>query len=227
MKHDNTRWKHIAGIEGVLTIAACWAGAEIEKDVSGLAAKGYRVLAIAAGPQGGQLRLAGLLALQDAPRADSPALVKKLNALGVRVLIGTGDDPLTAQAIAEQVGITGSTCDSESLRNEVSAETLKCNIFAGVFPEDKYHLVQALQNAGYIVGMTGDGVNDAPALKQAEAGIAVSSATDVAKAAASLVLTTPGLSNILEAVETSRRIYQRMLTYTLNKIIKTSKLLSF
>ncbi len=211
-----------------LTIAALvGAGAEIEKDVSGLAAKGYRVLAIAAGPQGGQLRLAGLLALQDAPRADSPALVKKLNALGVRVLIVTGDDPLTAQAIAEQVGITGSTCDSESLRNEVSAETLKCNIFAGVFPEDKYHLVQALQNAGYIVGMTGDGVNDAPALKQAEAGIAVSSATDVAKAAASLVLTTPGLSNILEAVETSRRIYQRMLTYTLNKIIKTFQIALF
>jgi len=100
-------------------------------------------------------------------------------------------------------------------------QTLDCAIFAGVFPEDKFRLVRALQQAGHIVGMTGDGVNDAPALKQAEVGIAVASATDVAKASASLVLTNPGLTDTLAAVETSRRIYQRMLTYTLNKIIKT------
>jgi H+-transporting ATPase len=211
-----------------LTIAALTgAGVEIEEDVAGLAAQGYRVLAVAAGLQGGLLQLAGLLALQDAPRADSQALVKKLNDLGVRVLMVTGDDPLTAQAIAGQVGITGSTCASESLHGQVTAETLQCNIFAGVFPEDKFHLVKALQSARHIVGMTGDGVNDAPALKQAEVGIAVASATDVAKAAASLVLTTPGMSNILGAVETSRRIYQRMLTYTLNKIIKTFQIALF
>jgi H+-transporting ATPase len=211
-----------------LTIAALTgAGAEVEEDVAGLAAQGYRVLAVAAGLQGEPLQLAGLLALQDAPRADSQALVKKLNDLGVRVLMVTGDDPLTAQAIAGQVGITGSTCASESLHGQITAETLQCNIFAGVFPEDKFHLVEALQSAEDIVGMTGDGVNDAPALKQAEVGIAVASATDVAKAAASLVLTTPGLSNILGAVETSRRIYQRMLTYTLNKIIKTFQIALF
>jgi H+-transporting ATPase len=150
-----------------------------------------------------------------------------LNDLGVRVMMVTGDDPLTAQAVAGQVGITGSTCASESLHGQITAETLQCNIFAGVFPEDKFHLVEALQSAEDIVGMTGDGVNDAPALKQAEVGIAVASATDVAKAAASLVLTTPGLSNILGAVETSRRIYQRMLTYTLNKIIKTFQIALF
>jgi H+-transporting ATPase len=211
-----------------LTIAAlAGAGAEIEKDVSGLAAKGYRILAVASGPEGGPLQLAGLLALQDAPRADSQALVHELNDLGVRVLMVTGDDSLTAKAIAEQVGIRGSTCDSMSLHGQVSAESLQCNIFAGVFPEDKFNLVQALQSTGQIIGMTGDGVNDAPALKQAEVGIAVASATDVAKAAASLVLTTPGLSNILEAVKTSRRIYQRMLTYTLNKIIKTFQIALF
>ena len=211
-----------------LTIAAlAGAGAEIEEDVAGLAAKGYRVLAVAAGPQGGPFTLAGLLALQDAPRADSQALVQKLNALGVRVLMVTGDDLLTAQAIAGQVGIKGSTCASESLHSTITPETLQCNIFAGVFPEDKFHLVRALQSTGAIVGMTGDGVNDAPALKQAEVGIAVASATDVAKAAASLVLTAPGLSNILGAVETSRRIYQRMLTYTLNKIIKTFQIALF
>jgi H+-transporting ATPase len=201
--------------------------ADIEEDEARLAAKGYRVLAVATGPENGSLHLAGLLALQDAPRLDSQALVEKLNNLGVRVLMVTGDDPLTAQAIAGQVGITGSTCYSENLRSEVSAETLQCNIFAGVYPEDKFHLVQALQTTGQIVGMTGDGVNDAPALKQAEVGIAVANATDVAKAAASLVLTTPGLSNILGAVETSRRIYQRMLTYTLNKIIKTFQIALF
>ena len=211
-----------------LTIAAlAGAGAEIEQDVAALAGKGYRVLAVAAGAVGKPPQLAGLLALQDAPRADSQALVQKLNALGVRVLMVTGDDALTAQAIASQVGITGSTCDSANLHGKVSAETLKCNIFAGVFPEDKYHLVQALQSSGQVIGMTGDGVNDAPALKQAEVGIAVASATDVAKAAASLVLTTPGLGNILEAVESSRRIYQRMLTYTLNKIIKTFQIALF
>jgi H+-transporting ATPase len=223
---DGTTMQVIKGAP--LTIAAlAGVGAEIEKDVAGLASEGYRVLAVAAGLQGGPLQLAGLLALQDEPRADSKALVQKLNDLGVRVLMVTGDGSLTAQAIAEQVGITGSTCDSESLHGQVTAVTLQCNIFAGVFPEDKFHLVQALQSTGHIIGMTGDGVNDAPALKQAEVGIAVASATDVAKAAASLVLTTPGLSNILEAVETSRRIYQRMLTYTLNKIIKTFQIALF
>ena len=98
---------------------------------------------------------------------------------------------------------------------------LQSDVFAGVYPEDKFHIVQALQRAGTVTGMTGDGVNDAPALKQAEVGIAVANATDVAKAAASLVLTNPGLTDIVAAVKTSRRIYQRMLTYTLNKIIKT------
>jgi H+-transporting ATPase len=199
----------------------------IEQDVTELADNGYRVLAVATRDEGSSFKLAGLLGLQDIPRSDSKALIRKLNNLGVRVLMITGDDPRTAKAIAEQVGISGDLCDSETLRGEVLPETLECNIFAGVFPEDKFHLVEAIQSTGGIVGMTGDGVNDAPALKQAEVGIAVSSATDVAKAAASLVLTTPGLSNILSAVETSRRIYQRMLTYTLNKIIKTFQVALF
>ncbi|HTX79103.1 MAG TPA: plasma-membrane proton-efflux P-type ATPase [Longilinea sp.] len=215
-------------IKGAPLTIATLTGANINGDASALAAKGQRVLAVAGGPQGGALHLAGLLALQDTPRSDSRALVQQLNELGVRVLMVTGDDPLTAQAIASQVGIEGSACDSGSLQGRVSAETLQsCSIFAGVFPEDKFHLVQALQGADHIVGMTGDGVNDAPALKQAEVGIAVASAADVAKAAASLVLTTPGLSNILSAVKTSRQIYQRMLTYTLNKIIKTFQIALF
>jgi H+-transporting ATPase len=127
----------------------------------------------------------------------------------------------TALAVARRVGIGGRAVEPKALKNEAADEVLQGDVFAGVYPEDKFHLVRALQKAGMVTGMTGDGVNDAPALKQAEVGIAVANATDVAKAAASLVLTNPGLTDILAAVKTSRRIYQRMLTYTLNKIIKT------
>ncbi len=143
-----------------------------------------------------------------------------LTELGVRVAMVTGDGLATARAIAAQVGISGDACSAQDLRENMD-KALGCAVFAGVFPEDKFQLVRALQQAGHVVGMTGDGVNDAPALKQAEVGIAVASATDVAKASASLVLIKPGLTDALAAVETSRRIYQRMLTYTLNKIIKT------
>ncbi len=117
--------------------------------------------------------------------------------------------------------------ESRALRDLDAAQIPDCGVFAGVLPEDKYRLVQALQRVGHTVGMTGDGVNDAPALKQAEVGIAVANATDVAKAAASLVLTRPGLGDVLAAVETGRQIYQRLLTYTLNKIIKTFQIALF
>jgi H+-transporting ATPase len=193
--------------------------ANIDAEVERLSAGGYRVKAVAGGPEGA-IRLVGLLALQDPPRADSKALVASLTKLGVRVAMVTGDGVATAEAVAAQVGIAGRTCSASDLRGNID-QALDCAVFVGVFPEDKFHLVRALQQAGHIVGMTGDGVNDAPALKQAEVGIAVASATDVAKASASLVLTNPGLTDTLAAVETSRRIYQRMLTYTLNKIIKT------
>lgn len=189
-------------------------------DVDKLASQGCRVLAVASGPEG-NLHLAGLVALKDQPREDSQVVLQNLDSLGVRVVMVTGDSPATAQAIASQVGITGGTCPPDGLRKEDITQQLACSVFAGVFPEDKYRLVQAFQKAGHIVGMTGDGVNDAPALKQAEVGIAVANAADVAKAAAALVLTKPGLSDVLAAVETGRRIHQRMLTYTLNKIIKT------
>ncbi len=209
------------------TIAALTDGRNIEVDVAELASQGNRVLAVASGPESGPFQLAGLLGLQDTPRPDSQDLIRELNELGVRVVMVTGDDPLTAKAVAAQVGISGESCSGEMLRGIDGSSTPDCSIFAGVFPEDKFRLVQGLQKTGHVVGMTGDGVNDAPALKQAEVGIAVANATDVAKAAASLVLTRPGLSNILDAVKTSRRIYQRMLTYTLNKIIKTFQIALF
>lgn len=143
----------------------------------------------------GTLRLIGLLALQDPPREDSKSLVASLNKFGIRVAMVTGDGLATARAVAAQVGISGRACSSQDLRENI-ARTLDCAVFAGVFPEDKFQLVRALQQAGHVVGMTGDGVNDAPALKQAEVGIAVAAATDVAKASASLVLTNPGLTHL-------------------------------
>ena len=220
MRHCDIDVTNILAIRAPQAIAtrvghAANANTEVER----LSAGGYRVLAVAGGPEG-EVRLVGLLALQDPPREDSKSLVASLNKLGVRVAMVTGDGIATAQAVAAQVGIAGRACSAQDLRESID-QTLDCAIFAGVFPEDKFRLVRALQQAGHIVGMTGDGVNDAPALKQAEVGIAVASATDVAKASASLVLTNPGLTDTLAAVETSRRIYQRMLTYTLNKIIKT------
>jgi H+-transporting ATPase len=195
-------------------------------EVERLAARGHRVLAVAAGAGDAQ-QFCGLVALEDPPREDSAALVHSLRGLGVRVLMVTGDGSATARTVAAQVGIGDRACPPEVLRGQAASNVQDCDVFAGVLPEDKFHLVQSLQRADHITGMTGDGVNDAPALKQAEVGIAVANATDVAKAAASMVLTNAGLSDVLAAVETSRRIYQRMLTYTLNKIIKTLEIAVF
>ncbi|HEV2176947.1 MAG TPA: plasma-membrane proton-efflux P-type ATPase [Terriglobia bacterium] len=197
-----------------------------DDDVQRFARQGYRVLAVAAST-GDAWRPAGLLALQDSPRPDSKGLIASLRELGVRVLMVTGDGAATARAVAESVGIGTRACDSRDLWQKQGERVLDYDIFAGVYPEDKFDLVRSVQRTGHVSGMTGDGVNDAPALKQAEVGIAVSNATDVAKAAASLVLTNPGLGDILAAVKTSRRIYQRMLTYTLNKVIKTVEIALF
>jgi H+-transporting ATPase len=196
------------------------------EDVEHLASGGYRVLAVAAGPEN-QIEMSGLIAFEDPPREDSRKLVQNLHDLGVRVSMVTGDGLQTAQSIARRLGIIGPACPAETLRHDQTSRLDRCAVFAEVLPEDKFRLVEGLQRDEHVVGMTGDGVNDAPALKQAEVGIAVSGATDVAKAAASLVLTTPGLGGIVRAVESSRRIYQRMLTYTLNKIIKTIEIALF
>lgn len=196
------------------------------QEADGLAAEGYRVLAVAQGSEQALITV-GFVALLDPPREDSRALVKSLQSLGVRVLMITGDGHATARTVAAAVGIKEAVCSSERLRSDIQAAATECDVFAGTLPEDKYRLVQALQNGGHVVGMTGDGVNDAPALKQAEIGIAVANATDAAKAAASVVLTNPGLTDAVAAVQTSRKIFQRMLTYTLNKIIKTVEISMF
>lgn len=197
-----------------------------QRDAQTLAEQGYRVLAVAGGAEG-DLRLAGLLAFQDPPRPDSKKLIEDLAALGVRTIMVTGDSTVTASAVAAQVGLGKRICCAEELEKIKGAAALNYDVFAGIFPENKFELVRAVQQAGHVAGMTGDGVNDAPALKQAEVGIAVSTATDVAKAAASLVLTNPGLGDIVASVKVSRDIYQRMLTYTLNKVMKTIEIAVF
>jgi H+-transporting ATPase len=202
-------------------------GLDIAADVERLGADGSRVLAVAVEAGSDGLQLAGLVALQDPPREDSKLLIQNLHDLGVRVLMVSGDGPSTARAVAEKVGIGTRVCSPENLHKAIQQGVLDYDVFARVLPEDKFRLVQALQQSGHVVGMSGDGVNDAPALKQAEVGIAVANATDVAKAAASLVLTNPGLADVKAAVETSRRINQRMLTYTMNKIIKTAEIAIF
>jgi H+-transporting ATPase len=192
-----------------------------------LAAGGNRVLAVASGSDRELLRLVGLVALEDPPREDSGALVKGLQDLGVRVIMVTGDNLATACAVAQRVGIGSRAAAADALDHLDSGHALDHDVYARVFPEHKIRLIRLLQAAGHIVGMTGDGVNDAPALKQADVGIAVDSATDVARAAAGVVLTTPGLVDALSAVKISRRIYQRMLTYTINKIMKTLEIAVF
>jgi H+-transporting ATPase len=189
-------------------------GAAAAKDLED---KGFRVLAVAAGAPAA-LKLVGLIALSDPPRADSAQLISELHDLGVGVVMVTGDAPSTAAIVAREVGIDGTVCPPGPIPDSVHPEQFA--VFAGVLPEDKYKLVKAFQKAGHTVGMCGDGANDAPALRQAQIGIAVSTATDVAKSAAGVVLTEAGLVGIVAAVKEGRITFQRILTYTLNAIIK-------
>ncbi len=200
----------------------------IEKE---LAAKGERVLAVGRGI-GDACAFLGFLGFMDPERADSKSLVEELGKIGVRVVMLTGDTANTAKTIAGRLNIGDRICERAELLELVKTgegrrELADFDVFGGIYPEDKYHIVKALQDSDYIVGMTGDGVNDAPALKAAEVGVAVAGATDVAKAAASVVLTDPGLGGIVIAVKTSREIFQRMATWILNKIAKTIEISLF
>jgi plasma-membrane proton-efflux P-type ATPase len=199
----------------------------LEERVSASAAKGYRTLAVARGPETGDPTLVGLVTLYDPLRPDAKQLIATLFELGVPVKMLTGDALPVAREIGQGVGLpnirriadlkaVGTVAGSEAADLLAGADG-----FAEVYPEDKYIVVQHLQAAGHVTGMTGDGVNDAPALRQAEVGIAVSTATDVAKGAASVVLTEAGLTNIVALVEQGRAIYQRILTWIVNKISRT------
>ncbi|MFZ3188558.1 MAG: HAD-IC family P-type ATPase, partial [Candidatus Sulfotelmatobacter sp.] len=179
--------------------------------------QGFRVLAVAAGPQTA-LKLMGLIALSDPPRKDSASLISELKTLGVRTVMVTGDAPATAAIVAHAVGLDGAVCPPGPVPDGVKPEDFA--VFASILPEGKFDLVKAFQKNGHTVGMCGDGANDAPALRQAQMGIAVSTATDVAKSAAGIVLTKAGLGGIVAAVKEGRITFQRILTYTLNSVLK-------
>jgi magnesium-transporting ATPase (P-type) len=199
----------------------------LEARVSESALKGYRTLAVARGTETGTPVLLGLVTLYDPPRPDARQLITELRDLGVPVKMLTGDALPVAREIGQGVGLPNirRVADLKAAGAQTGNEAVDllagADGFAEVYPEDKYIVVRHLQAAGHVTGMTGDGVNDAPALRQAEVGIAVSTATDVAKGAASVVLIEPGLTNIVALVEQGRTIYQRILTWIINKISRT------
>ena len=208
--------------------------ATIEQKMDVLANKGYRVMAVAIGKEASAMEMVGLVGLYDKPRKDSAKLIAKLRSLGISVKMLTGDSLPIAKQIAQEVGLgdkVSRMADVESTRSQdgmVAAEIVdKSDGFAEIYPEGKYRIVKGLQAEKHVVGMTGDGINDAAALKQAEVGIAVSNATDVAKGSASVVLTEEGLSNVVNLVVTGRMIYQRILTWIFNKIVKTFQVVLF
>jgi len=182
-----------------------------------LEAEGFRVLAVAVG-DGEPLQIIGLIALSDPPREDSAQLITELKSMGIETVMVTGDAPATAAVVARAIGLSDTVCSGRPAEGAVSAD--RFGVYAGILPEDKYDIVQALQRAGHIVGMCGDGANDAPALRQAQIGIAVATATDVAKSAAGIVLTAPGLAGIVAAVHQGRHTFQRILTFTLGMVTR-------
>ncbi len=203
-------------------------GASVDRD----AAKGFRTLGVARADAAGTWRYLGLLPLFDPPRDDCAATIAAARAMGVDIKMVTGDHEAIARQIAGQLKLGQNIVVADSVFGQADAGEQLSRIvaadgFARVFPEDKYKIVKALQSTGHIIGMTGDGVNDAPALKQADVGIAVSGATDAARAAADLVLTAPGLSVITTAIEEARRIFERMNSYAMYRIAETMRLLFF
>jgi len=207
-----------------------------EQAVNDLAAKGYRTLGVARSEDGDSWQFLGILPLFDPPREDSAETIQQAGAHGVSVKMVTGDNTAIAAEIAGQLGLgkdihpagaffADTTDPGAALAQDAAIET--ADGFSQVFPEHKYKIVKALQSEGHIVGMTGDGVNDAPALKQANTGIAVSGATDAARAAADLVLTEPGLSVIVRAVEEARKIFERMNSYAVYRITETIRIMFF
>ncbi len=205
--------------------------------VDELAAKGYRTLGVARTGSDGSWKLLGLLPLFDPPREDSASTVADAQKHGIQIKMVTGDDVAIGREISRKLGLSEDVQPAtqifkkESNIDHLSSETIaqieKAGGYARVFPEHKYGIVRALQSEGHIVGMTGDGVNDSPAIKQADVGIAVSGATDAARAAAALVLTAPGLSVIVRAVEEARRIFERMNSYAIYRIVETIRIMFF
>jgi H+-transporting ATPase len=204
---------------------------KIRENAEKLSKRGYRAIAVAKGTSDDNVELVGIAFLYDKPRSDSPKLIQELGALGVKMKMLTGDALPIAQEVAKELGLGTTIVKISDLKDspedKVSKLVEESDGFAEIYPEDKYLIVKSLQKANHVVGMTGDGVNDAPALRQAEVGIAVSNATDVAKKAASAVLTTEGLEGIVDLVKIGRMTYQRIITWILNKIMKTFQITVF
>jgi H+-transporting ATPase len=207
---------------------------QLESRMSEFAAKGYRTLAVAKTNGQKQPKLVGLVTLHDAPRPDSKQLIQALKELGISVKMLTGDALPIAKEIAADVGLGDNVIRAADLKELIKENAIdaaqaadKSDGFAEIYPEDKYTIVKSLQAAKHVVGMTGDGVNDAPALRQAEVGIAVSNATDIAKSAASVVLTNEGLTSIIDLVKNGRVIYERITAWILSKIVRTLQIATF
>ncbi|MDG6927320.1 MAG: plasma-membrane proton-efflux P-type ATPase [Nitrososphaerota archaeon] len=230
---DASKFRVIKGAVNTIT-SMCKVGLEdnMVKTLNDHAQKGYRSIAVAVS-DGGNPRFCGIAFLYDEPREDTPELINSIKKKGISVKMLTGDAEPIAREIAKKVGL-GEVVSVAAVKSEMqndmdkAAEIAeKVEGFAEIYPEDKYVVVKSLQARKHIVGMTGDGVNDAPALRQAEVGIAVSNATDVAKAAASVVLTQEGLTGIVNLVSVGRSVYQRVVTWVLNKIVKTFEIAVF
>jgi H+-transporting ATPase len=208
--------------------------AGVDQAVNGFAERGFRALGVARAEGEGPWQFLGVLPLFDPPREDAGATIAAALAMGVKVKMVTGDALAIAKETAKKLDMGSNILDAASLgdsdkeeNQEVTGSIDQADGFAQVFPEHKFHIVDVLQKLGHIVGMTGDGVNDAPALKKADCGIAVSGATDAARAAAAIVLTTPGLSVIIDAIKESRKIFQRMNSYAIYRIAETLRVLFF
>jgi H+-transporting ATPase len=207
---------------------------EVDRIVGEFAARGFRALGVGRAGEDGRWVFLGLLPLFDPPREDAKSTIETAEEMGIRLKMLTGDNLAIAKEISRQLGLGANVLDAgafgETAPHEggrLADEIDKADGFAQVFPEHKYHIVETLQRKGHFVGMTGDGVNDAPALKKSDAGIAVSGATDAARAAADIVLIPPGLSIIIEAVKESRKIFQRMTSYATYRIAETVRVLLF
>lgn len=209
-------------------------GPAVEKATNEFASRGYRSLGVARTDAEGKWQFLGLLPLFDPPREDSKQTIDTAREMGVNVKMVTGDQRAIGQEIATQLGLGSKILDASGFGEGKALDTPQfedtiehADGFAQVFPEHKFRIVSVLQKRNHIVGMTGDGVNDAPALKKADAGIAVSGATDAARAAAAIVLLSPGLSVIIDAIKESRKIFQRMTSYAVYRIAETIRVLLF
>ena len=234
---DGSTFKVTKGAPQVIQALSANAAAvksAVDKAVNDFAARGFRALGVARADGDGKWQLLGVLPLSDPPREDAKSTIATALEMGVEIKMVTGDALAIAREMAKTLGMGGNILDAASLgdsRADVTAAMAKtiedADGFAQVFPEHKFHIVDVLQKYGHSVGMTGDGVNDAPALKKADCGFAVSGATDAARAAASIVLVTPGLSVIIDAIKESRKIFQRMNSYAMYRIAETLRVLLF